>query len=51
MNVSTSEIILTILALIVGSWITIRYNIPLLLEWLDCMCIDDTTVRKERKDE
>ena len=47
MNVSVSEILLTILALIVGCWIMICYNIPMLVEWLEGVNIDDTRVRKE----
>lgn len=42
-----TEIIMTVLALIVGAWFMIRFSIPHLLEWLECMSIDDTTDRKE----
>jgi len=45
------EIILTGLAAIVGCWLMIRYSIPLLLEWLDTMSLDETEFRKEHKDE
>lgn len=48
---SKSEIILTGLALIVGSFIMIRYSIPMLLEWLDAVSIDETTTRKDDKHE
>lgn len=44
---SKGELIQTILALI-ACWIFIvRYSIPMLEEWLEGMCIDETTVRKE----
>lgn len=48
---SKSEIILTILALIVGSFIMIRFSIPMLLEWLDAVSIDDTTTGKDERHE
>lgn len=48
---SKSEIVLTILALIFGSWITIRYTVPLMVEWLESMCIDETTIEMEDEDD
>lgn len=41
-----NEMILTGL-LIAISWYVVRRTIPLLLEWLDCMSIDETDVGKE----
>ena len=49
MIVSVSEIILTILALILGWIFIVKFSVPQFLEWLDCMCIDDTSVRKEEE--
>lgn len=43
---SKGEIILTAIAAIVGCWFMIRYSIPLLLEWLDTMSLDETEFRK-----
>lgn len=41
------EIILTGLAAIVCCVFLIRHSIPLLLEWLDTMSLDETEFRKE----
>ena len=50
MIVSLSEIILTILALI-ACWIYMaRVSVPALLEWLEAMNTDETSVRKEDDD-
>lgn len=42
MKMSMDELIQTILALIFGTWFLTKYTIPQMLEWLDCMCIDET---------
>lgn len=47
MIVSVKEIILTILALIVCWIFIVRFSIPRLLEWLEAMSIDETSVGKE----
>jgi hypothetical protein len=44
---SKNEIILTGLAAIVCCVFMIRYSIPLLLEWLECLDIDDTTTGED----
>lgn len=41
-----SEIILTILALIVLCWTAMR-SMPYLVEWLESISIDETTDRRE----
>ena len=48
---SKGEIILTGLAAIVCCVFMIRHSIPLLLEWLDTMNIDDTTTGKDDRHE
>ena len=48
---SKSEIILTILAVIVCCVFMIRYSIPLLIEWLEALSIDETTIMMEDDDE
>ena len=47
---SKGEIILTALAFFVGSWIMIRFNIPMFIEWLDTISIDETTEGSEDHD-
>lgn len=47
---SKSEIILTILAVIACCVFMIRYSIPLLLEWLEALSIDETTTMTEDHD-
>lgn len=42
-----SEILLTALLVILYTWYAGRHTIPLLLDWLECMSIDETTTGKE----
>ena len=48
---SKSEIILTILAVIACCVCMIRHSIPLLIEWLETVSIDETTTMMEDHDE
>lgn len=42
-----NEMLLTALLVIICVWYAVRRTIPLLLEWLECMSMDDTTTGKE----
>jgi hypothetical protein len=47
MIISVGEILQTILALILCWIFIVRFSIPRLLEWLEAMSIDETSVGKE----
>lgn len=47
MIISVGEILQTLLALILCWIFIVRFSIPRLLEWLEAMSIDETSVGKE----